>query len=245
MSKRHERLLADELYHIYNIGIDGKLVFRDKYDYSHFVKLLYLVNTEDKLVYRNIHTDFLTPRIGEKLVRIGAYCLMPDCFHLIVTSVSDKGISKFMQKLSTAYSMYYNIKYERMGPLFRGKFISSHLTCNKELKNIYFQIILSPISLLKKEDWFTDGPKNKEMILSGLNDYEFSSYKDVLEEKRITNKILDRSYFPGYFYNKEKIKKETQAQINLLVEKISKKEKPNSLMAKNQKEEKSKILAPV
>ena len=48
---------------------------------------------------------------GRKLVQIGAYCLMPNHFHILITQVSEDGISKFMQKLSTAYAMYYNKKY--------------------------------------------------------------------------------------------------------------------------------------
>ncbi len=245
MLKKEGGLLPDELYHIYNIGIDGRIIFQDKCDYRHFIKLLYLTNTKDKLIYRNIHTDFLTPRIGARFVRIGAYCLMPDRFHLILTSVSDRGISKFMQKLLTAYSMYYNIKYERRGTLFQGSFKAKHLNCNKQLKDTYLEFALNPISLIEKNG-LTKGIKNKEEVLDHINNYEFFSYKDILDENRESNKILDRLYFPGYFYDKKKVKEEVQKCINLLAEKTQEREKPNSQEVQSKKEEKTtkKTLAP-
>jgi len=57
-----------------------------------------------------------------KLVSIIAYCLLPNHFHLVLKQESKDGISKFMQKLGTSYTMYFNTKYKRSGSLFQGKF---------------------------------------------------------------------------------------------------------------------------
>ena len=59
---------------------------------------------------------------------------MPNHFHILITQMEEKGVSKFMQKLSTAYSMYYNKKYKRTGGLFEGKFKSEHLNKDRYLK---------------------------------------------------------------------------------------------------------------
>jgi len=56
------------------------------------------------------------------LVSIIAYCLLPNHFHLVLRQESEDGISKFMQKLGTSYTMYFNQKYKRSGSLFQGKF---------------------------------------------------------------------------------------------------------------------------
>ena len=57
---------------------------------------------------------------SENLVEIGCYCLMPNHFHLLIREKEENGISLFMKKLLTGYSMYFNIKYQRTGKLFEG-----------------------------------------------------------------------------------------------------------------------------
>jgi len=52
---------------------------------------------------------------------------MDNHFHLLVEEVVEGGISKFMQRVGTGYSKYYNKKYERNGSLFQGKFKATKL----------------------------------------------------------------------------------------------------------------------
>ena len=112
MSIRKVSFAFGEYYHIYNRGNDKKVIFHDDHDYSHFVKLLYLSNTKNNFKLRNANNNFFDFKQDNKLVAIGAYCLMPNHFHLIITQTEEGSISKFMQKLTTAYSMYYNLKYK-------------------------------------------------------------------------------------------------------------------------------------
>ncbi len=42
------------------------------------------------------------------LVEIVAYCLNPNHYHLIVKQISEKGIERFMQKIGTGYTNYFN-----------------------------------------------------------------------------------------------------------------------------------------
>ena len=43
-------------------------------------------------------------------MRILAYCLMPNHYHLIVYSAKDNGIPIYMQKLNLGFAKYYNLK---------------------------------------------------------------------------------------------------------------------------------------
>lgn len=103
-----------------------------------------------------------------------------------------------MQKLSTAYVMYYNNKYERTGGLFEGKFKSQHLNTDRYLKYIFSYIHLNPVKIFQK-DWKEKGIKNKGKALQYLRDYKYSSYLDYLGNKRKQALILDRRGFPTYF----------------------------------------------
>jgi putative transposase len=134
----------------------------------------------------------------ETLVNTGAYCLMPNHFHILVKEKAENGTSKFMQKVSTAYSMYFNKKYKRTGGLFEGKFKSQHMSTDRYLKYIFSYIHLNPIKLIDSK-WKEKGLKNLKESLIHLKTYQYSSYLDYLKEDRLRLKIIDKKEFPKYF----------------------------------------------
>jgi len=207
MSIRKTSFAFDEFYHIYNRGNDKKVIFHDNNDYYHFIKLLSISNTNDRFVFRDINKNIFNIEQKKKIVSIGAYCLMPNHFHILVTQTEEGGISKFMQKLTTAYSMYYNKKYERTGTLFEGKFKSRHADNDQYLKYLFAYIHLNPVKLIQK-DWKENGIADKKKAIDFLKNYKYSSYLDYLEIKRLENQILDVGAFPSYFQNKDKFESE-------------------------------------
>src|SRR5665213_2524311 len=117
-----------EYYHIYNRGVEKRKVFFDDIDRNRFVRLLFLANSNKSFVYRLVQGRPLNEiDVGEKSVAIGAYTLMPNHFHILVKETKEGGISNFMEKLQTGYSMYFNKKNERVGPLFQGRFKAQHV----------------------------------------------------------------------------------------------------------------------
>src|SRR5690606_36166474 len=85
---------------------------------------------------------------GKTLVEIGAYCLMPNHFHILLKSKEDDGISKFMNKLGTSYSMYFNRRYERTGILFQGRYKAKHVESDEYLKYLFSYSHLNPIKII-------------------------------------------------------------------------------------------------
>lgn len=207
MSIRKAPFISSEFYHIYNRGNDKRIIFHDKGDYNHFVNLLYISNSDDKFVFREMNKNIFDLDQKNKLVSIGAYCLMPNHFHLILTQPEEGSISRFMLKLSTAYSMYYNNKYKRTGALFEGKFKSQHASDDRYLKYLFSYVHLNPVKLIQK-DWKEIGIKNKPGSIDFLKQYKYSSYSDYLGVNRLENKILDQNAFPDYFPTKEKFIRE-------------------------------------
>lgn len=86
-----------------------------------------------------------------------------------------------MQKLTTAYSMYFNTKYERGGALFQGKFKSEHVGDDRYLKYLLAYIHLNP----KK--------------IADPSRYAYSSYMDFLGNSRPHGSILNPKALPAYF----------------------------------------------
>ncbi len=105
-----------------------------------------------------------------------------------------------MQKLTTAYVMYYNKKYKRTGSLFEGKFKSEHAGDDGYLKYVFSYIHLNPIKLVEPK-WKEVGIKDKNRATDFLKDYRYSSFKDYLKEARIESNILSKKHFPNYFPN--------------------------------------------
>ena len=215
MSIRKVAFVPGEYYHIYNRGNSKQKIFRDKGDCQRFVDLLYAVNSKDRFNFSDsrkgisVYEQEKNPR----LVYIGAYCLMPNHFHVLITPLTEDGLTKFMQKLATAYVMYFNQKYGRTGALFESKFKAEHANNDRHLKYLFSYIHLNPVKLLQK-NWKEEGLKNKKVALEYLNRYKYSSYIDYLGEKRQENIIISKSVFPNYFPGTKNFIKEILTWIN-------------------------------
>ena len=132
MSIRNIEFANGEYYHVFNRGVDKRIIFKDKSQQYFFFNRLQLLNTTDNSKYfnnqRNKHKDQDINGIGEQLVSIVAYSLLPNHYHLLLKQEVDNGISQFMQRLGTSYTMFFNKQEKRSGGLFQGKFKATHLS---------------------------------------------------------------------------------------------------------------------
>lgn len=200
MSIRKISFASGEYYHIYNRGNSKQKIFQGKEDYMHFVGLLYVCNQNGNFKSDNLNKNqgLFSVEINDQIVQIGAYCLMPNHFHILITTNEGNAISKFMLKLTTAYAMYYNKKYKRTGSLFEGKFKVEHASSDRYLKYLFSYIHLNPIKLIDSK-WKKKGIRDKSKAIKYLQEYKFSSYLDYLGENRVQNKVLKIEAFPDYF----------------------------------------------
>ena len=126
-------MITGEFYHIYNRGVEKRDIFSCLSDYRRFVSSLKLFNTD---IPAWLVADELSrgpTSTGEPLVNIIAYCLNENHYHLILEQRVENGITSFMRKLGTGYTLYFNKRYERSGFLFQGKFKSVHVASNEYL----------------------------------------------------------------------------------------------------------------
>jgi putative transposase len=106
-----------------------------------------------------------------------------------------------MQKLSTAYSMYFNKRHKRIGPLFQSRFKAEHVSRDEHLKYLFAYIHLNPVKNVDPawgEKRIADPTKAKNF----LKGYQYSSYLDLIGTKRPEGVILSPKDFPGYFSSK-------------------------------------------
>src|SRR3989338_3244560 len=188
-----------EYYHIYNRGVEKRDIFTQKKDWARFHRLLYLANSTNSFIFRDLENKtFDKIKSGKILVAIGAYVLMPNHFHILAKEINNNGLSMFMEKLTTGYSMYFNKKYERVGPLFQGRFKAQHVDDDDYLKYLYAYIHLNPVKLIDPA-WKEVGIKDKEKASRYIKKYHYSSYNDYCGVIREEAAILTKSEYPDYF----------------------------------------------
>ncbi len=130
---RNIKLVEGEFYHVYNRGVDKRIIFAHKKDFDRFLESMEIFNTKESIgnLTRGRNTD------GEgRLVDFIAYCINRNHFHFIITPLTESGIEKFMHKLCMGHSKYFNAKYRRSGALFQGKFKAVHIDTDEYLLHL-------------------------------------------------------------------------------------------------------------
>ena len=111
-------------YHIITRGNAKQILFEDNKDYSFYIHLISKFSKETGVV-------------------INAYCLMDNHVHLLVYD-PEFNISQMMKKIDVTYAKYYNEKYDRVGHLFQGRFLSEEIDNESYLLTAFRYILQNP-----------------------------------------------------------------------------------------------------
>lgn len=189
-------LVEGETYHIYNRGAAKQKIFFDDVDYRRFVALIFLSNNSENIHLSNLRkyqgpslTRVFEEKVDYALVDVYAYSLMPNHFHLVLQQKTNDGITLFLKRVCTAYSMYFNIKHDHSGTLFQGRFKSSHLDTDPYFKWIFPYVHLNPVSI-REPQWQEKGIANPGRAKEFLKNYRYSSFHDYYVGERPERAIL-------------------------------------------------------
>lgn len=151
---RNVELVEKEFYHIYNRSVEKRPIFLDKNDYNRFLKSFEIFNTAE--IVGNLERGGGS-KVKERIVKIVAYCINPNHFHLILEQVGEKGIEKFMHKISMGYAKYFNLKYKRSGALFQGRFKAKLVDTNEYLLHLSAYVNLNHLAHARRHPVSTEG----------------------------------------------------------------------------------------
>lgn len=203
-----------KFYHIYNRGIEKRKIFLEDGDYLRFIHYLYELNDKDGLSC-NFRRQFnyargqasrsLSKKKRNLLVDIICFCLMPNHFHLLLRQLVENGISQFMQKLGTAWTMFFNAKYERTGRLFQGTFKAIEVGRENQFLHLSRYQHLNPLDLIQP-DWRERGIKQWGRVNQFLKNYRWSSYLDYIGKKNFPS-VINPESLKEYFKNGREYKK--------------------------------------
>ncbi len=130
------------LYHIIIRGINKQDIFIDDQDKNKFMKEL--AKAKEKFNFK-----------------LYAYVIMPNHVHLVIKDENAE-ISKIMHRIQLTYSEYLNLKYDRVGHVFQGRFISKNIEDMEYLKWVIRYVHLNP----------------DKAGIGSYNQYKWSSYNE-------------------------------------------------------------------
>ena len=150
-------------HHVMNRGYDGKPIFKERKDKEYFLSLLRLYSEKLK-------------------IRIFAYCLMDNHYHLILENSSGR-MSDFLKQLNGNFGSLYRSEHVGKGYVFQGRFKSMLIQDNSYLLLSIAYILHNPV---------------RAGLVSNFHEYEWSS-ASYYYNKNNDCEIIDRSYVEDLF----------------------------------------------
>ncbi len=136
MPRRTRNLDPGHYYHLYNRGNNRQRIFFERDNYLYFLRQ-----------FRHY--------VAEQAVHVIAYCLMPNHYHILIY-LRDESLSTAMHRFTMSYTNALNLRYQRSGSLFQGRFQTLHVDSDKYLLHLTRYIHLNPVKagfVEKPEDW--------------------------------------------------------------------------------------------
>lgn len=201
--------VTGEIYHIYNRGIEKRDTFRERVDYIRFIHDLFEFNDSepapdfDRRYKPQKYVRGSTPHMGpaprprKPIVEILAFCLMDNHYHLLLRQIVDGGTVLFMKKLGAGYTCAFNIRYERVGSLFQGRYKAKHVDKEEYLRHLVCYIHLNPLKFLKKFNK-SSGKIDLDRTWAALGQYRWSSHLDYLGEDNFGS-VIEKKFILKLF----------------------------------------------
>lgn len=182
MTNKRDVLYEDRFYHIYNHAIASENLFLSDENYSFFLRQ---------------YAKYINP-IAETF----SYCLMPNHFHLLIKTKSDKelalsipsgfkdpmGSFDFAHRFGNLFNSYakaFNLQNERRGSLFFESFKRVNTNSDDYFRRLVIYIHMNPV---------------KHGFVNKAEEWKFSSYNIILSNK---NTDLKREYVIDMFGDKD------------------------------------------
>jgi putative transposase len=112
-------------YHVTARGIERRSIFRADVDREHFLELLATAAERFRVL-------------------IHAYVLMDNHYHLVIQT-PDANLSTTVQWINVSYSVWFNKRHDRVGPLFQGRFKSVPVEDSVWAYDLSLYVHLNPV----------------------------------------------------------------------------------------------------
>lgn len=180
MPLRRIKFLNKGIYHIFNQTIEKKRIFENADLCNIFLETLRFYRSKKPTISFSKYRS-LDPKDRKKIdhqismkkffkFKILSYCLMPTHFHLLLQQITEESIIKPVGDIMNSFTRYFNVKFERRGPIFLPRVHAQNMTSDEQLMHSSRYLHLNPYSsgLIKDK--------------RELENYPFSSFGEYLNK---------------------------------------------------------------
>ncbi len=135
-------------YHVINRGNGRTTVFHKAQDYEAFLSLLVEAKKQQD-------------------VKIFAFCLMPNHFHLVLEPAHQTALSQFMQWLLTTHVRRYHKHYGSSGHIWQGRYKSFPIQRDEHLITVLSYVLQNPIRAglsSTARDWMWSSLRRPQLV---------------------------------------------------------------------------------
>jgi REP element-mobilizing transposase RayT len=168
---RKRRIEKIGFYHIINRGVAKTNIYLNDEDYQRFLEIIQDASTEYSF-------------------EIYSFCLMSNHYHLLLKTKYEN-LSSLLQKINSRYSIYFNNKYKRVGPLWQGRFKSWYVYDESYLKALVKYIEYNPI---------------KANITKNIGEYKWAMSSSKTELEMLNRQLVDSIDFADDLSEEEQTK---------------------------------------
>lgn len=170
MPRKPRQLSALDIYHIVIKGVNSQLLFEESKDYLKYLEIL---------EFQKENCDF----------DLFAYCLMSNHVHLLIRT-NTVPLGSIFKKINTTYASWFNMKYNRSGPLQNGRYHSEPIESLDYLLSALRYIHRNPLKANLEKSIGAKYPWNSYQAYTAQNDTlvdikfilsEFNSIDDFIE----------------------------------------------------------------
>jgi len=205
---RYENFAENEYYHVFGRGINQEKIFADDRDRARFVFLITHLQSPIRIYNISWYAGSFVKKgsfkikdkkvkeiLEERNVGLVAFALMPNHFHLLVRNLEDGILSVYMHRILTAYSKYFNAKYNRKGHVFHGPFGAVHIKNNNQLLHLSAYIHKNPKKLPGWENSYDKYPWSSYQDYIGLN-----RWGNFLTTDIVLKQFKDQTKYRGFVF---------------------------------------------
>jgi putative transposase len=206
----------NSIVHVIKRGARGMDITKNIKDKRRFMQSLFLLNDE----YVDSHWVKATLKLPpfqrpeywpdrKPIVRILAWTLLSNHFHILMQETKEGGIAKFMQRVCGSMSVAFNNKYKEKGSLFQGSYKGKTIKDESHFLYLPFYILVKNTFEMYPGGLIA-AAKNFDKAWQWAMDYEFSSFGAMVKKEECP--ILDdpEKIISKFFENEKSFKKEAK-----------------------------------
>ena len=211
MSERRIFFEKNHPAHIISRAIEERNIFENKEDCCRFIFQIHAANigkpafklwkkdlieaAQYLLGGQELSSKFIIKE-HDPLVSILDFSLVINHYHFYLVPNTKKGVPLFMMKLNVGFAKYFNLKYNRKGSLFGGRYKSIPVKTEFQSNGVSRYVgVINPLDIYQP-GWREEGLRSWKGAFSFLEDYQFSSFPDKIGKRKskiiASKEILER-----------------------------------------------------